>query len=245
MYAHGMASNETLRLWRLAQLDNRLAEVRGRAAHLDVGQKLAGEVKAIEAKYAEVNGAFHALKAESSDLELTNGTIAEKIKRIDKELYGGKVVSPKEIEKLNAEVASQKKQSGKNDDRLMELMELIPPAEETAKKWGRALEQRKKMLAARQIEAKTERTALETEYKELAAKRPELAKLLSPSLLARYESIRQKHAGIGMVQVNAKDNTCSGCGTHLPERTIQGLKDGKVLSCETCYRLLYYTEGVV
>ncbi|RYF45944.1 MAG: hypothetical protein EOO38_15085 [Cytophagaceae bacterium] len=32
---------------------------------------------------------------------------------------------------------------------------------------------------------------------------------------------------------------------HLPERTIQGLKDDKPLACETCHRLLYYTEGVV
>lgn len=240
-----MASNESLRLWRLAQLDNRLAEVRARAANLDVGQKLAAEVKAVEAKAAEVNAAFHGMVGESKDLELANASIAEKIKRVDKELYGGTVVSPREIEKLNKEIAAQKKQSEKNDERLLELMESIPPAEETATKWARALEQRKKMLAARQAEARTEQAALQTEYKELGAKRPEIAKIVNPSLLARYESIRQRHGGIGMVQVDIKRNTCEGCGTHLPERTIQGLKDDKPLACETCHRLLYYTEGMV
>ena len=240
-----MATNETLRLWRLAQLDNRLAEVRTRAAGLDVGQKLAAEVKAVEAKVAEVDKAYHGLTAESKDLEMANGTIAEKIKRVDKELYGGKVVSSREVETLNKEIAAQKKQRDKNDERLLELMELIPPAEETAKKWARALDQRKKMLAARQAEARTEQAALQTEYKELAAKRPEVAKIVNPSTLARYESIRQRHGGIGMVGVNLKGMTCEGCGTHLPERTIQGLKDDKSLACETCHRLLYYTEGVV
>lgn len=240
-----MASNETLRLWRLAQLDNRLAEIRKRAANLDVGQKLAAEVKAVEAKEAEVSGAFHALNGESKDLELANAGIADKLKRIDKELYGG-IVSSREVETLNKEIAAQKRTRDANDERLLELMELIPPAEEAAKKWTRALDQRRKMLAARQVEAKAEQAALQTEYKETAAKRPELAKIVGPSLLARYESIRQKHGGIGMVEVNVKgNNSCAGCGTHLPERTIQGLKDDKTLACETCHRLLYYTEGAV
>jgi predicted nucleic acid-binding Zn-ribbon protein len=124
-------------------------------------------------------------------------------------------------------------------------MELVPPAEETAKKWSRALDQRRRMLAARQVEAKAERTALETEYKELAAKRPELAKIVGPSLLARYDSIRQKHGGIGMVEVDIRNGTCTGCGTRLPDRTLEALKDDKTAACETCHRLLYYTEGAV
>lgn len=240
-----MASNDVLRLWRLAQIDNRLADVRNRAASLDVGQRLAAEVKALEAKDAEVGGAFRDLSAESRDLELANGGIAEKVKRIEAELYGGKIVSTREVDNLNKEIAAQKRQRDKNDERLLELMELIPPAEEQAKKWSRALEQRRKMLAARQAEAKTERAALEEEYKRLAAERPERAKAVPPTLIARYDGIKAKHGGIGMVEVNVKDGTCSGCGTHLPERTIQNLKDDKAATCETCHRLLYYTEGAV
>ncbi len=240
-----MASNDLLRLWRLAQLDNRLAEVRQRAANLDVGQKLAAEVKALEAKVAETDGAYHKLTGESKDLELANAGIVDKLKRIDKELYGGPVVSSREVETLNKEIAAQKRTRDANDERLMALMELVPPAEETAKKWKRALDQRRQMLAKRQADAKVERSALETEYREMGAKRPEFAKLVSPSALARYESIRQKHGGIGMVDVNVRSQTCNGCGTFLPERTIQGLKDGKIMACETCHRLLYYTEGAV
>ncbi len=239
-----MPANDSMRLWRLAQIDNALTDVRQKAANLDVGGKLASEVKALEAKEAEVGGAYRALAAESKDLELANAGIAEKLKRIDADLYSGKS-SNREIENLNKEIAAQKRHRDENDDRLMALMELIPPAEETAKKWGRALDQRRKMLAARQTEAKAERAALEARYKELAAQRPEVAKIVPPSTLARYDSIRQKHGGIGMVEVNIKDATCTGCGTHLPERTIQGLKDDKVMHCETCHRLLYYTEGAV
>ena len=240
-----MASNDVLRLWRLAQLDHRLTDVRQRAANLDVGQKLAAEVKALEAKVAETGGEYHGLAGEAKDLELTNAGIADKLKRIDKELYGGKIVSSREVETLNKEIAAQKARRDANDERLLELMDLVPPAQDTAKKWDRALTQRKEMLAKRQGEARTERTALEEEYKGLAARRPELAKIVPPSLLARYESIKTKHAGVGMVEVNVRDHSCAGCGTHLPERTIQNLKDDKAMACETCHRLLYYTEGAV
>lgn len=240
-----MPSTEISRLWRLAQIDNRLADVRKRAANLDVGQRLAAEVKALEAKEAEVGGAYRGQLGEQKDLELANQGIEDKLKRIDKELYGGKVVSPREVEALEKEIAALKRQRDRNDERLLELMESIPPAENEAKKWQRALDQRRKMLAERQAQAKVERAELETEYKALGAQRPEVAKSVSPSLLARYDGIRQKHGGIGMVDVNLKTTTCNGCGTHLPERTIQGLKDEKVMTCESCHRILYYTEGAV
>ena len=239
-----MAANDPLRLWRLAQIDNALADVRQRAANLDVGQKLAAEVKAMEAKEAEVGATHRGFLAESKDLELANAGIAERLRKIDAELYGGKA-SSRDIENLNRDIAAQNKQRDANEERLLALMDLTPPAEETAKKWTRALDQRRRMLAARQVEAKKERADLEARYKELAAQRPERAKALPPALLARYDSIRQKHGGIGMVEVNVKDATCTGCGTHLPERTIQALKDDKVAACETCHRLLYYTEGAV
>lgn len=239
-----MAANDTMRLWRLAQIDNALTDVRQKAANLDVGQKLAAEVKAMEAKMAEVGGTYRGFAAESKDLDLANAGIAEKLKRIDADLYSGKF-STREIENLNKEIAAQKRQRDANDERLLALMDLMPPAEETAKKWTRALDQRRKMLAARQAEAKAEREALETRYKELAALRPERAKAVPPALVARYDSIRQKHGGIGMVEVNVKDGTCTGCGTGIPERTIQSLKDDKVATCETCHRILYFTEGAV
>lgn len=240
-----MAAHDSMRLWRLAQIDNRLADVRSRAAALDVGQKLAAEVKALEAKESEVGGAYRAMSAENRDLELANGGIDDKIKRIEGELYGGKIASMREVENLNKEIAAQRRQKEANDERLLALIDLLPPAEEAAKKWGRALTQRRKMLAERQVEAKAERANMEEEYKRLAAERPERAKAVSPSLLARYDGIKAKHGGIGMVAVNLKDNTCTGCGTHLPERTIQGLRDDKVMACETCHRLLYYSEGAV
>ena len=85
---------------------------------------------------------------------------------------------------------------------------------------------------------------LEREFARLNKLRPEAAKIVNPTLLARYENVRQRHAGVGMSEVTKK-GACSGCGTNLPERTLQALREDKVGACEACHRLLYYTEGVI
>ncbi|HEY0867916.1 MAG TPA: C4-type zinc ribbon domain-containing protein, partial [Fimbriimonas sp.] len=138
-----------------------------------------------------------------------------------------------------------KRQRSANDERIMELWDLVPPAQERAKQVQAKLDEAKHRLNERKKAALQERKNIEQEFNRLNALRPEAAKGISPTLLARYEDIKKKHGGIGMAQVNRQSVTCDGCGTHLPERTIAALKDDRVMTCETCHRLLYYTEGLV
>ncbi|HSI72050.1 MAG TPA: C4-type zinc ribbon domain-containing protein [Fimbriimonas sp.] len=240
-----MASPEISRLWKLAQVDRALAEIRVRAAALDVGQKIQAEITAIEKEEAEVGGTARSLRSELADLELQQKSIDDKIKRIDKELYGGKIVNPREVENFEKEIAGLKKQRGKADERILELWELLPPAEAAASGVQKRLEDKKQQLAERRKKAVQEKGMLEADYKKYTALRPELAEAVkNPTLLARYDSLRQRHSGLGMAEVTRKQS-CGVCGTNLPERTIQMLKDDKLVTCESCHRILYYTEGIV
>jgi predicted nucleic acid-binding Zn-ribbon protein len=240
-----MASLELSRLWKLAQVDRALAEIRARAAALDVGQKIQAEIAAIEREDTMVGGQARALRSELTDLELQQKSIDDKIKRIDKELYGGKVVNPREVENFEKEIAGLKKQRAKADERILELWELLPPAEKAAGEVQKRLDEKKEQLAGRRKKALEEKALLEADYKKYTAARPTLAEAVkNPTLLARYDNLRQRHAGIGMAEVTKK-NSCGVCGTNLPERTIQMLKDDKLVTCEACHRILYYTEGIV
>lgn len=240
-----MASPELQTLWQLAQIDNRLVEVRTRAATLDVGQKIAEEIKRLEAEEAEVGGEFHTLHREQLDLELAQKSIQDKIKKLDQDLYSGKVVSPREVENIQKEIAGLKRQIEDKDERLLELLDLVPPAKAAHDKVLAAIDAKKKALAARRQEAIKEKQTLESDFKSLSAARPEAAKKVQPGLLVKYDGIRTRHAGIGMVSVNTRTANCNGCGTHLPDRTIIALREEKTVTCETCYRLLYYTDGLI
>jgi predicted nucleic acid-binding Zn-ribbon protein len=99
-------------------------------------------------------------------------------------------------------------------------------------------------LNERRKSAMAEKKALEADFARLQAARPEAAKEVSPSLLARYEGIRERTGDTGMADL-VKGKSCGGCGTLQPTRTIETLKEDKLATCESCRRILYYTEGVI
>lgn len=239
-----MASPELRRLWKLHQVDSGLVEVRHRAAALDPGRQIMAELKALEKQQATDGAAAKALHAEQLDIELAQKSIDDKLKKIDSEIYGGKVVNPREIDALEREVVILKKKRSDYDDRLLELMDLLPPAKELSDKIDRAIAIRRKALAEKQKAAMAEKAVLEARYAELNKQRPELAKAVPPDLLTRYEATRKRTDGTGMAEIVAK-KTCGSCGMQLPERVIVSAAEDRLTTCEACHRILYYTEGVV
>ena len=239
-----MPSADLRRLWKLHLIDVAIQEIRNRAAHLDVGQKILAEIEALNKELADKGGKAKALSGELQDLELGQKSIDDKIAKIQKDLYSGKIVNPREVENFEKEIEILRKQKSGSDERILELWEIVPPAKEQADKIEAAIAEKKKELAEKQKKALTVKTQLEADFKTRMAERPAAVNEVNPSLLARYESIRPKHDGVGMAEV-VKRRQCGACGTLLPERTLQMLLDDKLVTCESCHRILYFTEGVI
>ncbi|RYG47849.1 hypothetical protein EON79_06230 [bacterium] len=236
-----MASTDLMRLWRLHQIDAGLIEVRQRAAQLNSGK--AQQEKLAQLEEAAEKHPYRVLHAEKTDLELANKTVEDKIKKFEGQLYGGTVVSSREVATLEKEIESLKRQRDRSDERLLSMMDELPPLEASYKATNDKLEEAKRAVASARKAAVAMRTELETRYKDLNAERPTTAKLIPPALLAKYEGVR-KARGTGMAMV-VNRQTCGGCGTALPERIREFAEAGKTVACETCQRILYYTEGLV
>jgi len=239
-----MASAELQRLWKLSQIDTALVEIRHKAASLDPGKKIMQELEELKKLDADVGVKARKLSAELADLELVQKGIEDKLKKIDKELYGGKVVNSREVENLEKEIASLKRNRNSNDEKILELWEIVPPAKEAAAKIDAQIEEKQKLLAERKKRAVSDKAALEAEFARLTKLRPDATRGITPLLMAKYDGVRQRNGGIGMAEVTSRQ-TCARCGTVMPERTVQGLKDEKVITCESCHTILYYSEGVV
>lgn len=239
-----MASPSLQRLWKLHEVDSALVELRKRAASLDPGKKIIAEIKTLEAEDIDKGGEAKRLGGEQTDLELANKGIEDKIKRFSGDLYGGKIVNPREVENFEKEIATLKKQREKNDEKLLTLMEAAPPVQSVAKDIKARLETKKSELKDFQKRVMQEQERLKAEFARLSSARTGATQGIEPALMARYDAIRQKHGGIGMSKI-AKTNRCEQCGMALPVKSIEFAKDGKIATCEACHRILYFLEGIV
>ena len=77
---------------------------------------------------------------------------------------------------------------------------------------------------------------------ELLAERKKVAAEISPQVFANYERIRRKSP---LAVAEATDGRCSACQLELRLQLFQELRRGdRILQCENCRRLLYYSPPV-
>jgi len=73
----------------------------------------------------------------------------------------------------------------------------------------------------------------------LMAERKELTAKIPPAVLTNYERIRKGRGGVAIAE--AVDSRCSRCRITLRPQFLQELKKGeKIMTCESCQRILYY-----
>lgn len=184
------------------------------------------------------------LSGELTDLELKQKSIDDKIKKFEKDLYGGKIVNSREVENINKEIAMLKRQRGESDVRVLELWELVPPAKAEAEAAQKAVEGLKAELQEFQKGVRAQQMKMEQEFKRLSGERAAVQADVPPSLIARYDAIRNRYGGIGMSRIQ-KNKTCGMCGTSLPTKTIEDVKEDRMITCEDCHRILYYSESIL
>lgn len=224
-------------------VDSALHDVRARAAALDPGKKLMAQIQELTVKMNEVETRQKQVHGEQTDLELAQKAIDEKLKKIDSDLYGGKVVNPREVENLEREVVLLKRRKQEQDDRLLELMQVAEPVAVESAKLEAAVAELKQLLAHHQRQVLAEKSKLETAFKDHVALRPSILSEVPAAMLPRYDSLLKK-LGTAMSRIT-RERSCEACGLALSEKTIESAKEDRVVNCEQCHRILYYSEGVV
>ena len=112
------------------------------------------------------------------------------------------------------------------------------------------LEQRSEALgdaeAAAQAELKEideRRRAADERLRALDQRRAEAAQRVDASLLAKYENIRRRRAGVAVSPVVGM--TCKGCNRNIPPQlaiTLQ--RANSIETCPNCHRIIYSAEAV-
>ncbi len=230
-------------LYKLHLVDATIADIKKRAAALDPGKEIMGKIKTLEEEHRLAHEQAHEMSSELTDLELQQKSMDEKIARFDKELYSGKIVNPREVESIQKEIQNLKKLRGNLDGRVLELWELLPPAKKRASETEAALKTEQSLLNEHQKQARIKKADLEAEFKRAVDQRPALAAKVDPGLLRQYTALRDRAGGIGIAEVSPK-GSCARCGMSLPEKTLQLVKEDKLVVCESCHRILFRVAPV-
>ena len=110
----------------LTQLDHRQQQLPERAELADVEEQLA----AIRAEVEQAEQVKHELEKNQKRIEDEVSLIADKISAADKQLYGGTIGDPKQLQALQDEIASFKGRIAALEDDELELMEQVEPVDE-------------------------------------------------------------------------------------------------------------------
>ncbi len=202
----------------------------------------------IEARVAETRTAWEAHKARLADNERERrgqeqllGLERDKVKKWEGRL--GEIRTPREYAALSREIDIAKKT---NDGISEQLRELAAQAAELQK----ALEAAEEQLSEREMESQDELAALqkraaeqEERIRALQARRAELSKKVEPGLLAKYENIRRRRAGIAVAPVVGA--TCRGCNRNIPPQLAIVLQRADSIEiCPNCQRIIYSSAVV-
>ncbi len=161
-----------------------------------------------------------------------------KINQSEGSLYGGKVQNPKELQALQAEIASLNKYVSEKESDLSAMMQEF---EFTEKKIERAQATLNEGISTREmqnIKLQVEKDAILKELGRLDSERKLAVTQIAPQHIVKYEEIRKKKKNIAVTIV--EDDTCSACGVSITPSEWQAARSpDQIVFCPSCSRILY------
>jgi predicted nucleic acid-binding Zn-ribbon protein len=213
----------------IRRLQEEIAALPKRVAAIE--QKLAGTKAALETARAAVK----ADEAARRKFESANQDLQGKISKYRDQSLA--VKTNEQYKALLEEIRFAEQEIRANEDKMLELMLDSDNKEKQVKEAEAELKAETAEIEKEKADAK-ERTAQdEKELAESTARRESARTGIDPDLLRHYERV-QKFRGSGLAEV--LNGRCMGCQVALRPQSLNEVRTGKLLVCESCQRILYY-----
>jgi predicted nucleic acid-binding Zn-ribbon protein len=185
-------------------------------------------------------GARHAVVlAEERKLDDEARSIGDHADEVDKKLYSGTVVSPRELQAMQADVEMLRNRRSELEDQELEIMEQREALDqELAALDGALATLENDALALRDTIARTE-AEIDAEIADETAQRSVLAAPVPPVLLADYEKRRAQNRGAGAARLVG--TTCQACHLTIPSTEAEAIRraaGASISYCDNCGAIL-------
>ena len=136
----------------------------------------------------------------------------------------------------------------KADNSLLEeaILQVFDTIDQAAKQ--RQVQQQRVMEEQQQLRQETTRVereiaAIEEQIGQLERQRQALTPAVPPPTLAMYDRVLSLREGVALVPI--VEESCGGCNRRLPPQVVNEVYlKARLVTCETCNRILYKTDEV-
>ena len=223
-------------LYRLQQLDSEWDADQRRLLEIGAALKDDRMLREARQRVKKAQERVQTWQTKQRDLELEIESLSSKMSRSKERLYGGKVKNPKELADLQAEIASLKRRRQKLEDTLLEAMINREEAETARGEAEAYLEEVESDRAAQREDLEEERETLEQRLEKIEQRRKSIVPQIDARTMEIYEKVRERKGGQAVAQI--RGDACSVCGVTVPPSMEWKLRQGELIQCDTCGRIL-------
>ena len=215
-----------------------MARVSAHRAGLNDGTPERSAGVAAAERLAALRAEIAARQARLRILDLELQSVQAKRKKVEGDLYSGRISNPKELASMQDELAALDRTKDHLEDDVLGLLdevERLEPQEQEARAALAAAE----AALTRQIQAFEQAAAeAERDLADLTAQRAQVATALDDDLMRRYDRLREAKGGVAVVAV--RGGICEGCHITIPERFRRRLEENPdaLATCDGCGRIL-------
>lgn len=216
---------------KLRKIEKTLSESEERKKAVSAKKYLEGvedSVNKLDDRAAELSATYEAATAEQLKLQEQQAEIAESIENAadEKEI----VFLLKKADELIGKIKTLGAKATKIADEIQVVIKEYSTIKNTTKAAQVQYKENAEKYNALKESVKAEKDAVEKELDELKSK-------VDVSLMDRY--LKKRNNKIYPVIYAARGNVCGACNMELPMSEINRLKNGEVIDCENCGRLIY------
>ena len=227
-----------LALFRLQQVDSRITQVQTRLRKIQETLENDSELQAAIQKHKAAEQEERGLEQERRSAEEGARDQQVRIQQAEASLYGGAVHSPKELQDLQADVASLKKRLGSLEDQELDAMAKLENAQAARRQAEAELAALRARSGEHQRGLLDDQASLSRDLQAHQAERQAAVSALDAASLRAYDLLRQGRRGVAVAEI--ADNACGACGTTLTAALQQSARHAAELTyCPSCGRILF------
>ena len=226
------------RLHDLQRIDLKVDELEG--ILVDVRARLEDDsaITAAATTLTAISEALDEVGVRRRAAERAIGETQERLKGIEKKLYGGAITSLDEMTAAEEERKFIVQQLREQEDNLLELMVQTEDGESARSEAGAALSELESGRPAEQDRLRESEQRTTTELDEWRRRRDDVAPEISADLIALYESLRKTTNGSPVARIER--GMCQGCRLTLSTMELQRARASQTpVRCSSCKRILY------